>query len=445
MKLSINKSILSFAICLSAGTVTAQSFNKAKMDSFFTAIESNNKGMGSIALSKNGRLLYTKAIGNSYINGDTKIHADYATKYRIGSITKMFTATIIFQLIEEGKLTLKTPLDKYFPKVPNAKKITVGNLLNHRSGIHNFTNDSEYLLWNTKPHTQAEMLAIIVKGGSDFVPGSKAEYSNSNFVLLGYIVEKITGHSYKDELQKRIASKIGLTNTYYGGKISSGNHEAYSYTMASAWEQESETDMSIPGGAGAILSTPADLDMFIDALFTGKLVKKESLELMKTQTDRYGMGLFQVPLGSKKGYGHTGGIDGFSSSLTYFPDDSLAIAYCNNGAVMATNDIMIGALSIYFNKPYDIPTFKTVALSAATLNSYAGVYSSAQMPLKITVTVKGNLLYAQATGQGEFPLEAIDETNFQFTQAGIKMSFDATKNEMTLKQGGGSYNFTKGK
>lgn len=415
------------------------------MDSLFMAIESNNKGMGSIALSKNGRLVYAKSIGYSYINGDKKTHADYATKYRIGSISKMFTSVMIFQLIEEGKLTLKTPLDKYFPKVPNAKKITIGNLLDHRSGIHNFTSDSEYLLWHTRPHTQAEMVNIIIKGGSDFTPGSKADYSNSNFVLLGYIIEKVTGHTYKEELQKRIAAKIGLTNTVYGGKTDADKNEAYSYTSTTGWEQEPETDMSIPGGAGAILSTPTELNMFIDALFTGKLVKKESLEQMKNQIDHYGMGMFQVPFGSKKGYGHTGGIDGFTSSLGYFPDDSLAIAYCNNGAVMSTNDIMVAALNIYFNKPYEIPTFKTIAVPLTDLNSYAGVYSSAQMPLKITVNVKDTTLYAQATGQGEFPLEAIDNTNFQFTAAGIKMNFDAAKNEMTLKQGGGTYNFKKAK
>ena len=439
---------ISLAIIFSASiahTAVAQSFNKAKMDSLFMAIESNNKGMGSIALSKNGRILYTRSIGYSNINGEQKTHADYATKYRIGSITKMFTTVMIFQLIEEGKLTLKTPIDKFFPKVLNAKKITIGNLLNHRSGIHNFTNDSEYLLWHSRPHTQAEMVNIIIKGGSDFTPGSKADYSNSNFVLLGYIIEKITGHTYKEELQKRITSKIGLANTYYGGNTNPDKNEAFSYKLAATWEQEPETDMSVPGGAGAILSTPAELNMFIDALFTGKLVKKESLEQMKTQTDRYGMGMFQIPFGSKKGYGHTGGIDGFSSSLAYFPDDSLSIAYCNNGAVLSTNDIMIGALSIYFNKPYEIPSFKTVAVAAAELNSYAGIYASTQMPLKITVTVKGSTLFAQATGQGEFPLEAVDNKNFQFTQAGIKMSFDAAKNEMILRQGGATYNFSKTK
>jgi CubicO group peptidase (beta-lactamase class C family) len=277
---------------LSVGIIsstTAQVFNKAKMDSFFTAIERNNKGMGSVAITKNGKVVYTRSIGYSYINAYTKTHADYATKYRIGSITKMFTTTMIFQLIEEGKLTLNTPLAKFFPKIPNAKLITIGNLLNHRSGIHNFTKDADYLLWNGKAHTQSEMVAIITKGGSDFTPDSQATYSNSNFVLLGFIVEKITGKTYEEALEQRITSKIGLTNTYYGGKTNPSNREAFSYSLDSNWTQEPETDMSIPGGAGAILSTPVELDLFISNLFMNKLIKPASLEQMKTIKDKYGM------------------------------------------------------------------------------------------------------------------------------------------------------------
>lgn len=444
---------ISLAALFSAAIITSATaqptFNKAKMDSFFNAIELNNKGMGSIAIAKNGKVLYSKSTGYAYSGNDRKIHADYATKYRIGSITKMFTTTMVFQLVEEGKLTLNTPLDKYFPKVPNAKKITIGNLLNHHSGIHNFTDDSTYTTWNQNAHTQAQMLDIIIKGGSDFAPGSKGEYSNSNFILLGYIVEKITGQTYKDALAKRITSKLGLANTYCGSKTNKDNNEAYSYTIMPgdapnvSLMQETETDMSVPGGAGSIVSTPIELTVFINALFTGKLVKPSSLEQMKTIKDNYGMGLFQLPFGNKKGYGHTGGIDGFSSSLGYFPDDSLAIAYCNNGNVYGTNEIMIGALSIYYNRPFEIPTFKTYPITAAELEPLKGVYASKQIPLKITITTKGNIMYAQATGQPAFPLEATDKNSFKFDQADVVLLFNAEKHEMTLKQGGGEFTFVK--
>lgn len=433
-----------FFISSVATTVSAQSFNKAKMDSLMNAISSHNKGMGSLALMKGGKIVYTRAIGFRDINGDNKTAADYATKYRIGSICKMFTATMIFQLVEEHKLALDTKLSTFYPKVPNAKLITISDMLSHRSGIFNFTNNSEYMLWNATPHTHEQMLDIIIKGGSSFKPGTKADYSNANYVLLGYIIEKITGHTYKEELEKRITSKAGLVNTYYGGKTEPAKNEAYSYSLnGDKWTKETETDMSIPGGAGAIVSTPADLDLFITSLFTGKLISKKSLDEMTTIKDHYGRGIFEIPFDTRKGYGHTGGIDGFSSSLGYFPNDSLAIAYINNGQVMPTNDIMIGALCIYYNMPYKIPEFKTAEVAEATLKNYTGVYSSAQMPLKITVSLKGKILYAQATGQGAFPLDAIDDTTFEFSQAGITMIFDGEKHTMQLKQGGGVYNFNK--
>jgi D-alanyl-D-alanine carboxypeptidase len=433
-------------IASSISFASAQQFNKAKMDSLMNAIATNNQGMGSLALMKNGKIVYTRAIGYRNIEGDNKTAADYATKYRIGSISKMFTATMIFQLIDEHKLALDTKLSTFYPKVPNAKLITISDMLSHRSGIFNFTNNSEYMLWNATPHTHEQMLDIIIKGGSSFKPGAKADYSNANYVLLGYIIEKITGHTYKEELEKRIASKAGLANTYYGGKTEPAKNEAYSYSLTGdKWEKATETDMSIPGGAGAVLSTPSDLDLFITSLFTGKLISKKSLDEMLTIKDHYGRGIFEIPFGSKKGYGHTGGIDGFSSSLGYFPADSLAIAYISNGQVMTTNDIMIGALSIYFNEPYKVPDFKSVDVPENVLKSYTGVYSSPTLPLKITITMNGKKLQAQATGQSSLLLTATSETTFEFTAAGIVMIFNAEKNTMELRQGGGVYDFTKDK
>ncbi len=143
---------------------------------------------------------------------------------------------------------------------------------------------------------------------------------------------------------------------------------------------------------------------------------------------------------------HTGGIDGFSSSLAYFPDDKVAVCYISNGSRMSTNDIMVGLLSIYYQKPYRIPLFsKGIVLHS--LAKYEGVYASAELPLKITIKQKEITLTAQATGQSAFPLTAEDETTFTFDQAGITIIFkpesDGTVKNFTLKQGGGSYLFTK--
>ncbi len=262
-------------------------------------------------------------------------------------------------------------------------------------------------------------------------------------MLLGYIIEKLTGKTYAEELKLRVTSKIGLANTYYGSKPIPAKNEAYSYNYAGQWIPATETDMSIPGGAGAVISTPADLVKFIDALFAGKLVSPASLELMKTMRDNYGMAMFTIPFNNEKGYGHGGGIDGFISQLVYFPQEKLAIAYTSNGGRYPTNDVVTGALSIYFNRPFTIPEFKTVTLNPAELDKYLGKYSSTQIPLKIAITKKNNMLFAEATYQSPIPLEAKGDDKFVYTVAGAIFQFEPAKKTFNLIQGGKTYLFTK--
>ncbi|MDR3627367.1 MAG: serine hydrolase, partial [Ignavibacteriaceae bacterium] len=204
---------------------------KTKADSLLKYFYDNDKLMGSVTISKAGKVVYEKAVGYSHITANDKILETMDTRYRIGSISKMFTAVMIFQLIDEKKLSLDVPLSKYFPGIPNSDSITIGNMLNHHSGLYNFTNDSEYAAYHTSPKTEDEMLKIFENHKPEFNPDEKGAYSNTNYVLLGYIIEKITGDSYASQLKKRIIDKIGLDNTYYGHKININNDEASSYTM----------------------------------------------------------------------------------------------------------------------------------------------------------------------------------------------------------------------
>lgn len=438
----MKKAILTTALLLTLGQIGfSQNFDKTKLDNYFNSLEQNNKFMGSVAVSKNGEIIYTKSIGFADVENNVK--ATENSKYRIGSISKSFTTVLILKAVEQKKLSLNQTIDKWFPTIKNAKKITVNHLLSHRSGIHNFTDDKDYLTWNTQPKTEKEMIEIIAKGGSDFNPDSKAEYSNSNFVLLTYILEKTFTKSYSDLLQEFIVNPIGLKNTYVFGKINPSNNECKSYSFSGSWKAETETDFTIPLGAGAIISTPSDLTKFADALFSGKLLTNESLEIMKTIKDGYGIGLFQIPFYKSIGYGHTGGIDGFSSVYSYFADDKISYALISNGTNINNNDISIAVLSAVYDKPYEIPVFTTFTLTSEDLDKYLGVYTSKQIPLKITITKDGNTLIAQGTGQPAFPLEATDKDKFKFDQVGAKFEFNPTAKTMILFQGGGQINFTK--
>ena len=438
----MTKTILTTALLLTLGQIGfSQNFDKTKLDNYFNAIEQNNKFMGSVAVSKNGEIIFTKSTGFADVENNLK--ATEKTKYRIGSISKSFTAVLILKAAEEKKIDLNQTIDKWFPSITNAKEITVKHLLSHRSGIHNFTDDKDYLTWNTQPKTETKLIEIIQKGGSDFKPDSKAEYSNSNFVLLSYILEKIFAKSYSDLLQEFIVKPIGLTNTYVFGKINPNNNECKSYSFSGTWKLETETDFTIPLGAGAITSTPSDLTKFADALFGGKLLKTESLEIMKTVEDGYGIGLFQIPFYKNIGYGHTGGIDGFSSVYSHFADDKISYALISNGTNINNNDISIAVLSAVYDKPYEIPVFTTYILTSEDLYKYLGVYTSKQIPLKITITKDRNTLIAQGTGQPAFTLEATDKDKFKFDQAGAKFEFNPTDKTMILFQGGGQIKFTK--
>nr|WP_315159127.1 serine hydrolase domain-containing protein [uncultured Flavobacterium sp.] len=437
----MKKILIISIIILGVTTCFAQTFNKQRLDSLFQVLEKKDKFMGSIAVSQNGKILYTNAIGYSDI--ETSKKADVKTKYRIGSISKMFTASLIFKAIEEEKLSLNQTIDIYFPQIENSKKITIGNLLNHRSGIHNFTSTQDYLGYSHNPKSEEQMIEIIVNGKSDFEPNTKAEYSNSNYVLLSYILEKVYKKPYAVILETKIIKPLNLKNTYFGNKISIPNNESNSYKFNDKWDKEAETDMSIPMGAGAIVSNPTDLTIFIEHLFNGKIISEESLALMKTINENYGMGIFEYPYFDKKCYGHPGGIDAFQSFLNYLPEEKLSIAISSNGLMYSNNDVVLCALTCYFNTPFKLPTFNFVELKPEMLDLYLGQYASQQIPLKIAISRKENKLFGQATGQPEFPLMATATNTFIFEQAGLILEFDSTKKQMVLKQSGRDFMFTK--
>lgn len=413
----------------------SQDFDRAKMDKLFSLIEQSNMGMNSVSIFMDGEEVYQRSIG--YADLENKIKSSKATKYRIGSISKSFTASIIMKFIEEGKITLDTRLSRFYPEVKNSRRISIEHLLRHRSGIFNFTSAEDYTSWMEKPLSKEEAIEKIVAYGSSFEPDARAEYSNANYVLLAYIAEKITGEEFSVLIDSMICKVCGLENTYYGGKIDPENNEAYSYRRMSDWELATETDMSVPSGAGGIVSNPSDLNIFFTCLNQGKIVSEPTLEKMMHIKDGFGLGLFQIPFFDKVAYGHNGGIDGFASNASYFPEEGVSIAFTTNGQVMPMNDILIGVLSIYFNEEYELPELKMgIELKSEDLDPYLGTYSTPDFPLKLTITKVDNQLFGQGTGQSPFPLEAFGEHIFRFIQAGVEMTFDPEAEKVFVNQGG---------
>ena len=421
----------------------SQTLDKAKLDQFLDRIAEKNKGMGSLALAKDGKVVYSHSFGYSQIDGNEKKPATPETKYRIASITKMFTAVMIFQLVDEKKLSLTDTLDKFFPQVPNASRITIGQMLAHRSGIHDMEADGS---WGMQPRTREEVVARIAQGQPNFEPDSKHQYSNAGYVLLGYIVEKVSGKPYQDALKERITSRIGLKDTYLGtGNTDASRNEAHSYRYIGGWNQAADLDFSVPAGAGSILSTPADMTKFIQALYDLKLVSAERLMQMTSMRDGEGMGMEPFSFAGKTLYGHTGGTGSTGAWLAYLPDEKLALAYTTNAKIYPVRDIVGGVLDIYWNRPFQIPTFEAFDVATEILDRYVGVYSIAGAPNKLTIKREGKTLYFQPPGEsGAAPLEATAEDKFKI-EPYVFFEFDAAKGEMTITRAGQKRVFTKEK
>ncbi len=424
--------------------------DKEKLDKYIGSLGKHDRAMLSLSIAHEGNVIYEKSIG--YASKEKNLLSDNQTIYRIGSISKVFTTVMIFQLIEEGKLSLDTKLSDFYPGIKNAEKITVSNLLNHSSGIFNMTNEPSFRQFMVSAKTKDQMVSRIEGLKSDFEPGSRSDYSNSGFVLLGFIVEDLTNTDYPSAVMERVIRKAGLKRTRYGSDINVENNEALPYRAANKeWQAVTTfTDMSIPGGAGAMVSTPTDLTQFINAIFDGTLISSNSLNQMKEITRGYGRGLFEMPFNDKTGYGHGGAIDFFSSNLAYFEEDKLAVSMTVNGVLENTNDIMIAVLSMTYSTPYTLPDFgaEAIDLPEETLLKYEGTFASDAIPLKVTLKVKNGKLTAQASGQNQLTLEAFSEKEFRFEQAGIVITFEEVSDTIDytrfiLKQGGGRFEFKK--
>lgn len=425
----------------------AQAPHKDKLDQFFDRLAEKDKAMGSVTIAKDGDVVYTRTIGYSQINNAEKKPLTAASRFRIGSITKMFTTAMIYQLVEEGKLKPTETLDKFFPQIPNAPKITIQQILGHRSGIPNVRR-AQHAQENvhTVPMTKDEMLALIANGKPDFEPGTKHSYSNSGYLLLGLIIEKVSGKPYAEILAERITSRIGLKDTYMAtGNIDVNKNEALTYmNFGGEWRPVPETHPSILFSAGAIVSTPNDLAKFIQALFDGKIISKEHVNQMKSIKDGDGLGMEPFSFAGKTFYGHTGGADNYGAWLAYLPEEKLAVAYTSNAKVYPVGDIVSGVIDIYYDRPFQIPTFESVAVSPDVLDKYVGVYSSAEAPVKFTISRKGTTLFIQPGAESAAPLEATAQDKFKIEGA-IVVEFDASKEQMIIKRRGGQRVFTKEK
>jgi len=421
-----------------------QTFDTSRMDSLLQYFLDEGRASTSVAINIGGETVYNNSYGLKDISENNIVYADADSRFRIGSITKTFTATLILKAIEEGHIKLETSLSSYYPKIVNAEKISIEHLLRHRSGINNYTDNLEYrplLSLLTDKNAVKEMMITLP---SDFEPDAQFSYSNTGYMLLGYILEDIYKKEYRDLVKEYIIDPLGIQSYGYLSQVRQELNEVKSFINdGSSWMAiEDFTSPLIVDAAGAITMTAADLGVFWHALMNGSLVSKASLELMTTMKDNYGLGLFKIPYGVRMGISHNGGIDGFNSNASYWEEKDMSVIVFVNGLNMEYNNILIGVLSVAFGDPYTYPTWDFAEVDISILGSYQGTYENPTFPMDIKIFVEDGQLYGQATGQGAFPLNPESETKFTFSGAAIIVDFDK-ENGFHFNQNGYEVDFTK--
>jgi len=424
-----------------------------RLDAYFAALAQQQFANGSIAISEKGVLRYQRSIGSASNSPRGNEPTDAATRYRVGPVSQLFTAVLVMQLVEGASVTLDSKLAEFYPDLPNALDITYRDLLQHRSGLVNYTDGPDFETWRTTARTHADLLKIIEAGGAKFPPRQRVEYNGTNYLLLGYVLEKIYERSFDEIVQRQITGKLGLARTYYAGNgITS--LESTSYKIApTGWVAQATTDPSIHGGAGGMISTPADLVAFIDAVFTGKLVTPHSLESMRSQEGGSGMGLWPREIAGHTGYGQGGNSEGFSACVYYFPDRQLSISYAANASILSMDEIVDETLSLVFERSRKPPSFESVKLTTHQQVDYTGTWRSAegspaQTPFRnfrrpdepISLVVKAGVDAPLATIKDhEYPLRALGDHEFALRELGNFLRFNPRDDELVIRGPEGSY------
>ena len=340
--------LLCFALCLP--NLYAQKADKEKLDGLFDLIEEENQGMGRISVFKDGKEIYSRSYGYSDLAANKR--ADKNTKFRIASITKTFTAAVIMKLIEEGELTLDDKLEEYYPGLPNADKITIRNLLSHRTGYGRRLDGI-----SQSSATKEEMFAKLRAYKGELGEYGTYQYGNMNFVLLTYIAEQVSGKTFAQLLDEIIIKPLKLKNTLLWNK-DMAKVEAQSYRLENdKWILSPQRDVIRPVGAGGLLSTPYDINVYINALSNGKVITEESFQKMLPQGG-YGLGMMPMNYKNIRGYGHNGVFGIYRSLLRYYPSLKLSIAITSNAMIYSNAKIADNVLSILLNEPdYQYPDF----------------------------------------------------------------------------------------
>ena len=369
---------------------------------------------GSALVAENGKVVYEGAFGMA--NMEWNIPNTPDTKFRLGSITKQFTATLILQLVEQGKINLNGELSDYLPDYRKdvGEKVTIHNLLTHTSGIPSYTSQPGFFEnVSRNPYKVEEFVKKYASGDLEFEPGSKFEYDNSGYFLLGAIIEHVTGKPYEQVLKENIFDPLGMKNTGYDHHDTIIPKRATGYSKTpDGYTNAPYLDMSIPYAAGSLYSTVDDLYLWDQALHTDKLLSAQSKALMYTPfLNNYAYGWEVRNASFDKNVQvitHDGGINGFTTTIVRFPKEKNLIVMLDNTGSEYLDRLGETIARIIYNQPYESPKMSIISMLDKTITEKgieAGIAQYRDLKAKQAATY-------------DFAEQALNQLGYQLLRSG---------------------------
>ncbi len=434
--------IILAAIFFNVFIANGQDFAK-RIDSLIEKAVKINRFNGSVLVSKKGEIVYEKAYG--YQNVEMHILNTSNTVYQIGSTTKEFTAAIILKLAEQHKLSLEDKLNKYFPDYKRGNEITIKHLLTHTSGIYEILRDHTAVTESVATRSKEHMLSFFINKPLDFDPGTQYSYCNSGYILLGLIIEKVTGQTYQHVVRDLILAPLKMKHTGFdfAGLKSTDKAMGYNKYTHQIKEPSESWDSTATFSAGSLYSTVKDLYLWHKGLLNYKVYSKQSMEEATTPfLDGYGLGCWIDTLYNKKIVSHGGNILGFTGYFGRIQEDDVVVILLNNIYNHQIETIGLSIFAILYDQPYSY--FDEIKLSPGELEKYVGEYElNANYRAKITRV--GYQLFIQRNAQPAVELFAYKANTFFQKDDDIRVSFQGENgiiNKITIIEG---LNTKKGK
>ncbi|MFN2141335.1 MAG: serine hydrolase [Candidatus Promineifilaceae bacterium] len=419
-----------------------------EMEAFVQAHVATRQFMGAALVARGDEVLFSKGFGMANLEWDVPNSPE--TVFRLGSLVKQFTAAAILQLQDQGLLSVTDPVSRYLPDFPHGDEITLHQLLNHSSGVPDLP---EYIdLASHGPilrqaATLDELIGRAAGQPLQFAPGSQFQYSNIGYVMLGRIIEKVTGQSYATYLTEHIFQPLEMTATGYDVAADIVPHRAAGYTWdGSAYHNSEFIDMSNAGGAGGLISTAPDMYKWDRALYTDKVLSADARNAFFTPTVSmepgvgyaYGWAILETPEHTMAV--HSGGVNGFDTFVIRDPAEELYVIVLSNVENPDAQNVAEGLAAIAYGEPYELPQQRSaVELDPAIYTKYVGVYQLTP-DIMITVTTRDGRLFARNGGNPEFEIYPESETDFFARVADLRLSFqvnaDGTVTGMNISENG---------